>query len=75
MIIMIFQVEVKNIPSTLTETEIEIIFNEIVKNQNAVKEIEKIEMDASFNSFIIKFHNAEGKFIRVLRFLIFLHLK
>jgi hypothetical protein len=57
-------VEVKNISSILIETEIEIIFNEMVKSQNAIKKIERIKMDESFNSFIIEFHNAEGKFIR-----------
>jgi hypothetical protein len=64
---MFFQVEVKNI-STLSETEIEMIFNEAVNNQNAVKKIEKIEMDQFYNTFIIEFHNAEGEFIRWFRF-------
>ena len=55
--------EVKNIPSILTDTEIEIAFNDNVNNQKTIKAIERIQIDENLNSFIIEFHNAEGKFI------------
>ena len=55
--------EVKNIPSILTDTEIGIAFKDNVNNQNLIKAIERIQIDENFNSFIIEFHNAIGKFI------------